>query len=263
MIAIAVLAYNRVHLLRQCVEKVLGQTSEATTEIVIWDNASSDGTVAYLDLVTDPRVRVVHHHQNIGLNAYPLAFAMTQAAYLVTLDEDVIDAPPGWDASLLDAFERLPEVGYLATNQVDDERSLCANLMHHRDRHLYSSREINGVRVLEGPVGGWCGMTSRTISDEVGGFPHDPKHVFFHFDDIYLQSIAKFGYGSAILEDLEVFHASGPAFSEVLPEKHEFYTDLEKTQARKDAVKRLLLHAPLAKPLNDRYNWFHPPAESR
>ena len=55
-IAVVVLTHDRVHLLRQCVENVLGQVSPTTREIVIWNNGSTDGTRAYLDAVDDPRI---------------------------------------------------------------------------------------------------------------------------------------------------------------------------------------------------------------
>ena len=96
MIAIVVLTHNRVHLLRQCVEKVLGRISEQTTEIVIWDNGSTDGTAVYLDSLDDPRIRVVHHPENIGQNAYAEAFRLTSAPFMLELDDDMIDAPDAW-----------------------------------------------------------------------------------------------------------------------------------------------------------------------
>ncbi len=75
-IAIVVLTHNRVHLLRKCVENVLLRTSNATREIVIWDNASPDGTAAYLESLDDPRIRVVISETNIGQNAYARAFRL-------------------------------------------------------------------------------------------------------------------------------------------------------------------------------------------
>ena len=62
-IAVVVLTHNRVHLLQQCVENVLLRTSAATREIVIWDNASTDGTADYLQSLVDPRIRVVASEQ--------------------------------------------------------------------------------------------------------------------------------------------------------------------------------------------------------
>lgn len=109
MISIVVLTHNRLDLLRKCVENVLARTSEVTREIVIWNNGSTDGTADYLARLDDPRIQVVNHSRNIGQNAYAEAFALTAQPYMIELDDDVIDAPADWDASLLDAFRRLPD----------------------------------------------------------------------------------------------------------------------------------------------------------
>src|SRR5262249_13624836 len=115
-IALVVLTHNRVELLQKCVENVLMRTSPRTREIVIWNNASPDGTSEYLRSLDDPRIRVVNSEANIGQNAYARAFALTNAPYLLELDDDVVDAPEGWDAMLLDAFKRLPQIGFLAAD---------------------------------------------------------------------------------------------------------------------------------------------------
>src|SRR5687768_677548 len=116
MISVVVLTYNREHLLRKCVERVLRRTSDATREIVIWNNASSDGTAAFLNELQDSRIRVVNHSKNIGQNAYAEAFALTTQPYMIELDDDVTDAPQEWDRTLLDAFRQLPAIGFLAAN---------------------------------------------------------------------------------------------------------------------------------------------------
>src|SRR3954454_9901278 len=144
-ISIFFLTYNRCHLLRQCVENVLSRTSALTTEIVIWDNASTDETAAYLDSLSDPRLKIVHSPTNIGMNAYDRAVQLTHGPYLIELDDDVIDAPRASDRTLLDAFRRLPDVGYLAAAMVDDPNSRVADIFHRHSN--YVPREINGVTI--------------------------------------------------------------------------------------------------------------------
>ena len=97
-IAIVVLTHNRVHLIDKCVENVLLRTSDQTREIVIWDNASTDGTADYLKTITDPRVRVIRSEKNIGQNGYARAFRETTSPYMIELDDDVTNAPAEWDA---------------------------------------------------------------------------------------------------------------------------------------------------------------------
>ena len=153
MIAIVVITHNRLHLLRRCVEDVLHRTSEKTKEIIIWDNASADGTREYLDALDEPRLHAVHHPENIGMNAYAQAFSLTSQDYLVELDDDVVEAPPRWDETLLDAFLRIPKMGYLSANLVDDPNDSASQYIKYlrEQRSAYTRHEIEGIAILEGP----------------------------------------------------------------------------------------------------------------
>lgn len=262
-IAIVAVTYNRLHLLRQCVENVLLRTSDATREIVIWNNASTDGTKEYLDSLSDPRIEVVHHPENIGVNAYSLVFPRTTSEYFLELDDDVVDAPMGWDQAMLKAFRRLPEIGFLEAKLSDDGHSTRADLFYRKQAHLYELREVNGVRILTGgPVGGACTITSRELHDRVGGFSRG-KGAFFHEDHAYIREIKKLGYRAAMLDEVVVVHHSGPFYSEEVPEKLAYYKRRDRKRARKAAVKRALLAVPFVRPLNRRYSWFQPPPPSR
>jgi glycosyltransferase involved in cell wall biosynthesis len=258
-VSVVVLTYNRCHLLRQCVERVLWRTSPSTTEILIWDNASTDDTAAYLDSLTEPRLRVVHHPVNIGLNAYRLACAQTSGTHLIELDDDVICAPPGWDHTLLEAYELLPDIGYLAAGIIDDGHSIAADLMFRQDCHKYRRRQVGAVALLEGPTGGWCSMTSRDVYDRVGGFRQHRRMAFWREDGTYIADIGRLGYRAAILDDLKVFHASGPYYSPVVAEKEAFYATRRRRQRRRDAAKRAVLRVPGLAALNQRAGWFQAP----
>ncbi len=261
MIAVVVVTYNRLHLLRRCVDDVLGRTSDRTREIVIWNNASDDGTREYLDALEDPRLRIVHHSENIGTNAYARAFALTTQDYLVELDDDVIEAPKGWDEELLDAFSRIPRIGYLSANLVDDPNDSASQYAKylHDERNAYTRREIEGIAILEGPTGGGCTMTSREVYDRVGGFREHHKLVFWHEDADYVRRVHRLGFSSGVLENLRVWHAGGPYYSTPTPAKLEFHEQHGRATARKDRVKRLLLRASFVAALNARYGWFDPP----
>ncbi len=259
-IVIVVLTYDRLDLLRQCVEKVLLRTSEQTREILIWNNGSTDGTREYLDAVDDPRFTIVHHPENIGLNAYALACPMTSSAYILEMDDDIVEAPQDWDAVLLSAFKRLPEIGYLQAKLADDGFSPGADLFYRQNAHLYSLDTVNGVRVWRGgPVGGGCTITSRELHDRVGGFRQHKKLAFWREDQAYIQDIRKLGFTTGILDELTVFHAGGPHYSPETEEKKEFYDRRHRQIARKNALKRFLLRIPLVPRLNERYRWFRPP----
>jgi GT2 family glycosyltransferase len=259
-IAIVVLTHNRVHLLKQCVENVLAVTSARTREIVIWNNGSTDGTRAYLDSIDDPRVKVVHEAANIGQNGYARAFAMTSSEYLVELDDDVVEAPPEWDAILLGALRRLPEIGFLAADLEDDPHDVATHVRHRVRPHEYVASEVNGVLLLTGPAGGACAITSRELYDRVGGFRQHSKHVFWQEEPAYIEDIGRLGYKPAVLAELRVRHTGGEYYGATSPEKTQFWDAYWKMRARRAAVKKVLFRLPLFRRLNARFGWFVAPS---
>lgn len=261
-IAVVVLTHNRVHLLQKCVDNVLMRSTQATREIVIWDNASTDGTAEYLRSLTDPRIRVVRSEENVGQNGYPRAFRMTTAPYLVELDDDVVNAPPAWDEMLVDAFTRLPMIGFLAADLEDDPHDGAAHYRHRVRPHLYTEEEVNGIRLLRGPAGGGLAMTSRELSDRVGGFKEHKNQVFFLEDESYIRDIEALGYEPAVLADLRVLHTGGPYYAAQSKEKDEYWKRRQRTEARRHALKRMLVRVPFVRRLNEHFRWFVAPSRA-
>jgi GT2 family glycosyltransferase len=261
VIAVVVLTHNRAHLFERCIQDVLGRTSEKTSEIIVWDNASSDATGGLLDAIDDPRIRVVRSPDNIGINAYAQAVALTTAPYIVELDDDVIEAPRDWDATLLDAFLKIPNIGYLVADLKEDPNDSAYLYLKFakEERKVFTRKEVNGVTILEGPTGGGCSMTSREVYDRVGGFRQHGKLVFWHEDASYARDVSKLGYRTGILEDLKVWHAGSPYYSKPSPAKLAFHEHRARTDARKNLVKRVLLALPFFAALNERHRWFSPP----
>ena len=263
MISVIVLTFNRAHLLPRNVEDVLLRTSEATREIVIWNNASDDETREYLDSVEDPRIQVVHHHENIGTNAYAMAVELTSCPYIVGVDDDVIEAPYGWDSTLLEAFRRIPNIGYLVADLKEDPNDSAYQYLKYAKevRKVYERKVVDGVTILEGPTGSGCAMTSREIYERVGGFGQHRKLVFWHEDAAYVRSVLKHGYRTAILEGLQVWHAGSPYYSKPSAAKIAFHEHHRRATVAKDLVKKILLAVPFVRSLNMRHKWFGVPDE--
>lgn len=259
-VAVVVLTHNRAELLQKCVDNVLRRTSSATREIVIWNNASTDATARYLDSLPDERIRVVHSEENIGQNAYAEAFRLTRAPYLIELDDDVVDAPAAWDATLRDAFRQLPKIGFLAADLEDDPNDEASRVRHHERPLEYTEVEENGVRLLRGPAGGGCAITSRELNQRVGGFRQDKKRVFWLEDEAYIGDISRLGFESAVLADLRVHHTGGPYYTVAPKEKEQYWEAYWKRRARRTAIKNIIYRVPLVPRLNARFRWFVPPA---
>jgi glycosyltransferase involved in cell wall biosynthesis len=84
---------DRVDLLPLAVESVLRQR-EVDVELVVVDDGSRDGTAAYLDRLSDPRVVVVRHPIAQGVSAARNAgIAQAHAPVVAFLDDDDLWAP--------------------------------------------------------------------------------------------------------------------------------------------------------------------------
>ena len=259
-VGVAVLTHSRVHLLRQCVENVLSVVSPATRQIVIWNNGSTDGTREYLDGLDDARLTVVHHDANIGQNGYARAFALMSTDYLVELDDDVVGAPENWDRVLLEAYRRLPSIGFLAADLEDDPHDQATHVRHRVRPHEYTPLELNGVRLLKGPTGGACAMTSRELYDRVGGFRQSRKSVFWQEEPAYIEDVAALGFEAAVLADLRVHHTGGAYYGAMSREKAEFWEGYWKMRARRVAIKNIVVRVPFVRRLNARFGWFVAPS---
>jgi GT2 family glycosyltransferase len=259
-IAVVVLTHNRLHLLRKCVENVLLRASAATREIVIWNNGSTDDTATYLGSLMDPRIRVIHSETNLGHNAYARAFRETTSAYLVELDDDVVDAPPAWDMTLRDALRRLPAIGFLAADLEDDPHDVAADYRYRVRPDAYTAMEVNGIQLLRGPTGGGCAMTPRELYERVGGFRVSKKHVFWEEESAYIADIGALGYEAAVLAELKVLHTGGPYYCESSTEKEAYWVAWSRSRARRAAVKRALFRVPFFGRLNKRLGWLAEPS---
>jgi len=259
-IAVVVLTHDRQHILQQCVENVLLRASDQTREIVIWNNASVDATRAYLDSLDDPRIRAVHSEENVGQSGYARGFRLTRSPYLVELDDDVTNAPEGWDLILRDAFKRLPSIGFLAADLEDDPNDQASHYRYHVRPHEYTETAVNGIRLLKGPTGGACAITSRELYERVGGFHERPNEVFWAEEAAYIADIGRIGFEAAVLADLRVHHTGAPYYTAIADAKLGFYARRYNRWRRRNTVKRVLCTLPFIARLNARHHWFEPPA---
>jgi len=115
-----VVTYNRLALLKQCLDKLLNQ-SEPVSHIVVVNNKSTDGTTSYLNALKNPKVLVLNMSENLGgakgfNTGMKYAFQKTQDNFFWIMDDDTF---PDEDAlrELLKAEQDLhAEVGFLCSN---------------------------------------------------------------------------------------------------------------------------------------------------
>lgn len=85
--------YNAQLFLDECIQSLLQQTFH-DFELIIVDDGSQDGTLAYLNALTDPRIRVIPLDKNQGLIfARTTGFDAARGRYTAIMDADDIAHP--------------------------------------------------------------------------------------------------------------------------------------------------------------------------
>jgi len=211
-VSICLITWNRLRMLREGLESLLATVHGDDYEVIVWNNGSDDGTKEYLDEIAakHPRVRPIHSPENVGLNAVALSVARARGYYIVELDDDVVRFPDDWLGKMLCAFKKVPKIGYVVANVVQDEFTTGEKDVP----EAYQIVDYDGTIMEHGPAWGWCSMTSLEVLSNIGNFPRRRGRLNFTEDEDYVRRCIQAGYTPAILQEVVVFHASGAAMND-------------------------------------------------
>lgn len=126
-VAAIVVTYNRKKLLKECIEALLGQTYHEL-DILIIDNASTDGTEALVKEYADSQVKYINTRANLG-GAGGFQFGVKKGAelgddYLWLMDDDSIPTPTALE-ELINVADKLGKFGFLSSKVLWKDQSLC------------------------------------------------------------------------------------------------------------------------------------------
>ncbi|MDZ7956004.1 CHAT domain-containing protein [Nostoc sp. DedQUE09] len=119
LISIVIVNYNRESYLKEAIASVLAQTWQ-NFELLIWDNGSTDGSVAIARAYAqkDGRVRVVEADNQGVAAACKAAIAQTKGTYIGILDSDDILASTAL-AQTATVLNSHPETGFVYTDYLN------------------------------------------------------------------------------------------------------------------------------------------------
>ena len=126
IVAAVVVTYNRKVLLAKCIEKLQAQTK--TLDILIIDNASTDGTASLFDEKID-NINYYNTGRNLG-GAGGFSFGIKKAVelgykYLWILDDDTLPTPTALEQLLKKDEELNGEYGFLSSKVLWKDESIC------------------------------------------------------------------------------------------------------------------------------------------
>jgi glycosyltransferase involved in cell wall biosynthesis len=91
-VTILMAVYNGMPYLTEAIDSVLNQTLK-DWELLIIDDGSKDDSAAYLDSLTDPRIRVVHQANRGLAGALNRGLELCETEFLGRLDADDVALP--------------------------------------------------------------------------------------------------------------------------------------------------------------------------
>ena len=186
-VSIVVVTFNNLNLTQKCLDSVLGRTMLPQLEVIVVDNASTDGTPVYLRELSerDARVRIILNADNKGFAAANnQGLAISAGSVLVLLNNDVV-VPHGWLRGLLRTLrdEKVGLVGPV-TNSVGNEAWIPTNYRSQREMGDFAARHMSrniGARFDISMLAMYCVAMRREVWEAVG--PLDEAFGIGMFED--------------------------------------------------------------------------------
>ena len=226
-ISVVIVGWNAKHYLELCLESLVSAPPRRSTEIIVLDNASSDGSA---EMIKErfPQVKVIRSEENLG---YPrgsnVAIRQCTGRYIALVNPDVTVFPDCLD-NLADFLDQNPKVGLVGPRVFNpdlSQQSTCrrfptlwnnfcsatalASLFKlsrlFAGEHMFffpHDRTLN-VDVLVGCF--W--MVRKTTFDQVGLFD---DNLFMYGDDVdWCQRAWKAGWGVVFYPGARAIHDRG------------------------------------------------------
>ena len=212
-VSVIIINYNGGAFLQQAVNSLSRQTVR-DFELIVFDNASADGSADKLDLSGVPAARLVRNPENIGFAAgNNRAADLAKGKWLVLLNPDTV-AEPDWLENLLAAAKAYPACRNFASAQLD--LNSADTLDGVGDAYLVFGipwRGGFGRPASELPGMGWCfsacgaaAMYDLALFRELGGFD---ERFFCYCEDVDLGFRLQLAGHDCLFVDTAVVHHAG------------------------------------------------------
>lgn len=220
-VAIVILNWNGIDYLRKFLPYVLTSVWP-NLEIVVGDNASTDGSVAFVKGAF-PDITVIQNADNYGFTGgYNRVLEQVDADYYILLNSDV-EVSPGWIAPVIELMESDPLIAaaapkikaYLQKDHFEHAGAAggfidAFGYPFCRGRMFYEIEEDKGQYNESGEIfwaSGAALFIKKKCWDEAGGFD---DRFFAHMEEIDLcWRLKNMGYKIMYCAQSEVFHVGG------------------------------------------------------
>lgn len=207
--SVCIANYNGADLLADCLDSVLAQRGGVQIEIIVHDDASTDGSVALLR-ERYPQVELLASADNVGFcvgNNRMVAHA--RGTYVLLLNNDAALFPDALETLLTDARARA-RPGVLTLPQYDWETGVLVDRGCRLDPFYNPVPNLDPRRTDVAMTIGACLFVPRATWVELGGFPEWMESIG---EDLYLCCLARLrGVAVAVAPRGGYRHRQGASF---------------------------------------------------
>lgn len=220
-VSVIVVTYNNLELTRACLESLDEYSQYEPKEIIVVDNASSDGSPTFLSkwVANGQNRRLILNEDNKGFAAANnQGLAIASGEYLVLLNNDTY-VTPGWIRTLVRHLQRDKGIGLIGpvTNNIGNEAKIDIAYSSmdemHRKSASYTCRHIGQTYPLK-TAAFFCVMLPRTTYERVGSLDEAFGRGFFEDDD-YCRRVEQIGLRVVCADDVFIHHHLSASFNKL------------------------------------------------
>lgn len=257
-VSIIIVNYNTKHLTADCIDSIIAKTSEVEYEIILVDNASSDGSQAKFS--SDGRILFLEAGDNLGFGkANNLGAQHAKGDYIFFLNSDTLLL----NNAIYDMWRYCEEhkednIGGLGCILCDGNNQRChsyAKLNTWKDivksyfLAPYTKKKAKEIMAMDaedeskdafevGYVTGADLFVSRKVIDECGCF--DPEFFMYSEESEMQWRFRKHGYHNMIIKSPKIMHLEGmsqtkrksPTMRKIMMTQSSLYLYVKKTSSK-------------------------------
>lgn len=223
-VSIVVVTWNQKDIVAQCLESIRRYADHSTTEVIVVDNASTDGTP---EMIRDqfPLVKLITNITNLGFaKANNIGIHESKGQYVCLVNSDVV-VPEGCVERAIDYMERNPSIGMLGPKMRLPDGTIGQSCMGFPSiwnwlcRALALDNLVVGRRLFGGflrtdfrydriqdvdVLTGWFWIATRKALRQVG--PLDERYFMYGEDIDWCKRFHEAGWRLVFYPDVEAIH---------------------------------------------------------
>ncbi len=228
--SIILLTYNHLELTKDCIESIRKYTKKGTYEIIVVDNASTDGTKDYLQKQKD--LKVIYNEENRG---FPTGCNQgiqisSKKNDLLLLNNDTI-VTTNWLLNLKTCLYSDSSIGAVGAVSNHNENNSGVSFTYNDFNEMQKKAKENNISNPEkweekAFLIGFCLLIKREVIEKIGLLDENYTPGYIEDNDLSLR-IIKSGYRLMLCHDAFIHHYLGSSFRKDL---NKFYPILYKNR---------------------------------